>query len=1012
MLAHLARLLSVIWLLVGSAWAVDLEGGLPDVRAFGPRDYLGHEQVWGVVERPDGVLLMGNRDQVLEYDGATWRRIPVPGGSFIRGLAIDAAGTVWLAGVNELGRVVSGPDGVSRYESLRGHVPAELGDLGVMTRVHVMPDGVYFLGSVALLRWDGRAFAVWPLDENRSPQAHALAGRLLVGRAAGWFFPAEGGRWERVPAEGDPIARPRGVVSAPGGGWYICIDGEGWSHYDGRRLERRPSVVDAWLKTKRAYSATLLASGRIMVCSLQGGAALLGPDLGLLALFDEGSGLETRTAITAFEDSQGAVWVGTDNGVVRLALGGGVTRIGAAQGLGRNGPDALVRWRGRLLLALIDGVGELQAAAQPMGNPRVGRLPGIEDRVAALSEIGEDLWALGVESAHRLSADGRIERLEQSGGLRELVSPKAYPDILYGTQLNGLARWRREAGRWVFAGQVDGIRGEVRGLREDADGALWTAIPGGGVWRIETGADGEVARTVLLGEASGLPAGRVNLAMRSGRVVFYRGPSACRWDPVAGRFESAGAWPGDESGVWRHHADDDRGGIWGIAETADLVPSQLQHLRDGRVEVLAVPELARIGAVSALAWERIDGRDVVWIAGQTALLRVDVEASRRAMAGVAERVLLREVSVGGVRRSLVSGPERMRVKAGEGGVRFAVAAPALAGDSLAVYETVLRGRPDEARWVGASAERVFDNLGAGHYTFVARGRSGDGRWTAPVEFGFVVVGPWWSTVWAVVGYIGLSGAAVVWVFRWRWRWLLRERQRLEALVAERTAELERRNADLERLHLLERNEVLAARFAEEKAQLEMLRYQLNPHFLFNALNSIRALVFSSPQAAGDMVTQLAEFCRGTLTKPGVERVTVAEEAEMARAYLAIEQTRWQSMLEARIEVAPEVAEDRLPRFALLPLVENAVKYGGKTSSGRLVVTVRFWAEGDVLCGDIVNTGRWWAAAEGERADSTHIGLDNLRTRLARHYGTAATLQAREEPGQVRMCLRLPRRTPG
>ena len=175
------------------------------------------------------------------------------------------------------------------------------------------------------------------------------------------------------------------------------------------------------------------------------------------------------------------------------------------------------------------------------------------------------------------------------------------------------------------------------------------------------------------------------------------------------------------------------------------------------------------------------------------------------------------------------------------------------------------------------------------------------------------------------------------------------------------------------------------------ARLELLRYQLNPHFLFNSLNSIRALVYSTPDAAGEMVSKLADFCRRTLSRSGDEMVSVGDELEMARNYLDIEQVRWQEGLQIEVDVADSTLPCKLPQNLLLPLLENAIKYGGRTSPGLLQVRIQARNEKGTLTCSIANTGRWVKPDTNPFTDSTQIGLQNLRQRLARHYGNKAAM---------------------
>ena len=216
---------------------------------------------------------------------------------------------------------------------------------------------------------------------------------------------------------------------------------------------------------------------------------------------------------------------------------------------------------------------------------------------------------------------------------------------------------------------------------------------------------------------------------------------------------------------------------------------------------------------------------------------------------------------------------------------------------------------------------------------------------------------------------------------------------------EAEARLAASNAELTRVRQLEVDEKIAARLAEEKARLEVLRYQLNPHFLYNSLNSIYGLLFENARDAGEMVLRLSEFCRATLTGPKDELPTLGAEVEMLRAYLDVEKVRWGEKLQVEFAVAPEAAAVLLPPFLLLPLVENAIKHGGRTSSDVLRLSLRARRTGRALRIEIANTGEWLPPEAG-RPDSTGIGLENLRQRLRRYYPDAHTFTTEAKDGWV------------
>lgn len=203
---------------------------------------------------------------------------------------------------------------------------------------------------------------------------------------------------------------------------------------------------------------------------------------------------------------------------------------------------------------------------------------------------------------------------------------------------------------------------------------------------------------------------------------------------------------------------------------------------------------------------------------------------------------------------------------------------------------------------------------------------------------------------------------------------------------------------------LYRDRELRATALATEAELAMLRYQVNPHFLFNSLNSLRALIDENPAAARTMVTQLAELFRHSL-RTARDELTVGDEVTAIQNYLDIQKIRFDDALDATIEVDDAAARTSLPGFLIHPLVENAVKYGLETSDKPLRVRVVVRRDGPTLAVTVTNTGRW--LSDGARSGAgTGTGLSNLRARLAHLYPDRHTLEIGEREGLVRAHLTL------
>ena len=218
---------------------------------------------------------------------------------------------------------------------------------------------------------------------------------------------------------------------------------------------------------------------------------------------------------------------------------------------------------------------------------------------------------------------------------------------------------------------------------------------------------------------------------------------------------------------------------------------------------------------------------------------------------------------------------------------------------------------------------------------------------------------------------------------------------LATLTSSRLESEERRRRDQE--------ELLASRRSEERARLDALRYQVEPHFLFNSLNSIRAV---SSDASREMITELSEFFRSTLVNRDADRVTLGEELRCARHYLAMQQLRHGDALRIDYRIDDAALGMAVPFFVLQPLVENAVRHGFEQSRGDFTLRLSAHLSGERLHVEVANTGRWRTAST---AGGTGVGMENVRRRLALVYDDDAVLSVIKEAGWVRVRIEMPGR---
>lgn len=192
----------------------------------------------------------------------------------------------------------------------------------------------------------------------------------------------------------------------------------------------------------------------------------------------------------------------------------------------------------------------------------------------------------------------------------------------------------------------------------------------------------------------------------------------------------------------------------------------------------------------------------------------------------------------------------------------------------------------------------------------------------------------------------------------------------------------------------------------QRAELQMLRSQMNPHFLFNALTTIRAGMGRSETQLKEAVQGLADYLRYSLENRDHDKVTLGAEVDAIEGYLAVEKARFRADLEVELDIDPEARAAFVPGVILQPLVENAIRYGRKTSPPPLKVRVTVSRpSGQRVCVEVANSGHWINA--GNKRGPGGVGLENLRRRLALLYPADHMLETVSEDGWVKVRLNMP-----
>lgn len=994
------------------------EAGLPFFDVFTPRDYRGHGQVWTVAEDRAGILYFGNLGRILIYDGARWSHLAMPSTTYVRALAVDADDTLWIGAVDELGFAKTDATGRRVFVSLKEKLPAEARTCGEIWKVFLTPHGPLFQTSTWLMRWDGSTFATLKLPEASSWQMVQAGERLLLNQAQrGFFLLSDDGRSLSIaPAPQPDLLKKRGLTfSLPGDAPGETLLGSprtgliAWTGDTSARLLAPELSAEA--AKGILYGGARLTDGRLILTTLQNGAYLADASGRLLAHLNQKTGLPSNTVINVFADRHGHAWLCLDQGVVRVDGRAWLTWFSPTNGAPRATLSPPVRFEGTAYLA--SGSGLLQLApAHGLEPARLQPVEGFTDFLNQLVVAGDKLVGIGVQGLFAWRPGQSPQTLPgKAFNVDNFVPSRRQPGRWFAIADGNLYTFRRAGDTWIEEGSVPGLH-NLRNLHEQADGTWWFGASQGGALRVTfanpSATSPGTPKVETFAENAGLPAGFgwVAVALVGDDVLFQCERGLFRFDPATQRVAPTtqfGARFSDGTWTPRSLAPDPAGGHWIIAKRAGEADissiAEIGRASPAGWQPLLLPPVSQLNDFTDLRIERgtsAGADDTLWISGHSGLIRINLADWRRARPPAPPTVTVRAITTSDGALLPLAGTWELPFASRTITVTFA----APAGTNV-TYESTLTGASAPLVQIDPLPQRAFTGLSSGHYRLALRARSEGGEWSAPVAFNFSVQPPWWFSPWAWVGYLALAALLVTAFVTWRTRSLRRRNEQLEAIVAERTRELEK-------LRQLEIDEKIAAKLGEEKARLEVLRYQLNPHFLFNALTSVCAHLPPSLTKAREIIEQLVDFCQLTLFRPaGGDNPTVAQEMKMLRAYLDIEQTRWDDLLRVELDVAPAASAEKIPPLLLLPLVENALKYGRATARGALTIRVRTSRDpAGALVIEVANTGEWVESANRGHVPSLGIGLENLRQRLQRYYPGAHEFTHTAADGWVTFTLRL------
>jgi signal transduction histidine kinase/DNA-binding NarL/FixJ family response regulator len=762
-------------------------------------EYDHHPQNWCITQDKQGIIYIGNRGGVLIFDGVTWKVITVPNMT-VHSLAAGADDRIYIGGQDEIGYLNPDARGTLRYVSLTQHLDPEDKGFSYVWSTVATPKGVYFRTTNRLFRWNYQKIDMHEPNDLKS--LFFCAGKLWVQKPKIGLLNEENGLFTPLPGDSIPGDKKLWLLVPYDPGptphrFLMGTQSQGFFIYNAGTLTSFETEAAAYLQENKVSHGIRLAGGDFAVATLYGGIVLLDPQGRVKYMFNKSSGLQDNNVKYVYEDRQGNLWLALANGIARLENQSPFYHYDERCGL--DGTVLAVTQHKEVLYAgTTQGIYVLYskaAAFTPLPGPMT---------CWDLLPAGPMLLAAAADGIYEITSPNRTPRKIIDVPTYRMAASGLFPAHTWCATGQGLTVLAQEGRRWLKKYSYPQCTRDLRDVTEDPNGRLWLVTAANEILKAEfpTG----IANPVFTGfNLENRTYGEeIYTTVLAGHVVFATGKGIYRYDeknntlipdPILGPDFVGGP---QARPVFRIVQGSDNT-IWFHSESRNFraIPTEGGAFQVDNQWFRRLP-LMQVNAI----YPEPGGKNT-WFAGAKGLIRMD---------GTVKTVGEKEFPAL-IRRVWVNGTDTIfgGFKTGTGrdmpvpvlsyrrrNIGFRCAASFFEKESATRYRYFLAGY--DHQWSGWTSEtrRHYTNLDAGRYTFRVQARNIYGDISREDAFSFRVLSPWYRTWWAYCLY----AAGLLFLFyqalKWRSRQLVREKERLEQIVAERTREVKDKNDQLER----------------------------------------------------------------------------------------------------------------------------------------------------------------------------------------------------------------------
>ncbi|MFN7326709.1 MAG: triple tyrosine motif-containing protein [Chitinophagales bacterium] len=736
------------------------------VRHFSRRDYHAGTQNWDITQDQNGLLYFANNEGLLRFDGVHWDLFPVKNHTIVRSLYAHPDGRIFAGAQNELGYFFPSANGILTYHSLYHLLPATEQPLADVWEMIGYQGQIWFRTNQAVYRYDGttiqRVYADAPVQA-----LFATNDGLFIQSRLSQLLRLENQQFVPLLENASLQSEITGTAQGSKDTLFIATLKDGLFIFTQNRLQPKISQHQALFQNKRIYAATLLPNQQLALGSTQYGLLVQDAYDRITVQLDKSNGLQNSTVLSLFNDHNGNLWLGLDNGIDCINLRSPFTLIKPDGNLQGAGYTAAIQ-AGKLYLGVSNGLycTDWKPYYLPGEKKNFRKINQTEGQTWGLKTLGGQLLLGHHEGAFALKGPN-AQKISSGQGIWTFV-PLDENSLLAGGY-NGLSLFRKEAENWVLEQELQGINESCRIMVPDETGAIWISHPYRGIFRVKWSPKHRTNLQVdYFNESNGLPSLLNNYVFPiSGKMVVGTTQGVYRFDPTTQRFHPDSLFNLQLGGIqWvKHLCQDPKGNIWYVT---DQETGMLQVQDDGLKKTIQKKQFPQLHGKLVGGFEHIypfDEHNVLLGAEEGFYL---FDPSTQNPSDTSLPLSIHSVVLHTEKDSVLFGGQFVQnqqlsqqqpsdqipeLASWQNNLRFQFAAIHYNDPDILQYSTRILGL--ETKWSewNTLTQRSINNLPPGKYTFQVRARRLDGLESTIVSYQFRIQPPWYAGKAALTTYV-------------------------------------------------------------------------------------------------------------------------------------------------------------------------------------------------------------------------------------------------------------------